>query len=362
MGLAAPAYGAAGRHGRMLELFDSPDADFTIKSHRVVYQIAREVAGGAGSPYAAAAALEKWFRTEGGFVYDETASYGVTGVEPPLVTFLRSRHGYCQMYAGAMTLMLRMLGIPSRQAAGFTNGEYNAQTKTWTVTDHRAHTWVEVFFPGFGWLPFDPTPGRGELDAAYSPVSESYLAGDAAVAFAAAGGSPTLDALRIEALRSEQLEGAAPFAAPGGGGATGFVTERGPNVLSVVALLAAGAVALLLAAKALRRALLFRRRDPRALAAACRRDLAGFLADQRVAVPEGVTPTELGTLLERDFVVDAKPFVRALGAARFGPPAAAADAVAVARRELRTLRRRMRRQLGRSDRARGALSLRSFSA
>ncbi len=68
-----------------------------------------------------------------------------------------TRSGYCQHFAGAMALMLRYLGIPARVAAGFASGTYSKDH--WTVTDHDAHAWVEVWFAGYGWLPFDPTPG-----------------------------------------------------------------------------------------------------------------------------------------------------------------------------------------------------------
>ena len=59
--------------------------------------------------------------------------------------------------------MLRYLGIPSRVAAGFTSGRYDGKSREWTVTDRDAHTWVEVWFRGWGWLPFDPTPSRSGL-------------------------------------------------------------------------------------------------------------------------------------------------------------------------------------------------------
>ena len=86
-----------------------------------------------------------------------------------------------------MALMLRFLGIPTRVAAGFTSGRY--RNGVWTVTDRNAHTWVEVWFPRYGWLPFDPTPGRGELGADYSASSAAFNPGDAAdVAFGGAGG------------------------------------------------------------------------------------------------------------------------------------------------------------------------------
>src|SRR5439155_768497 len=59
-------------------------------------------------------------------------------------------------------------------AEGFTSGQYSNASHTWTVTDHDAHAWVEVWFKGFGWLPFDPTPGRGSLTATYSASSPKF--------------------------------------------------------------------------------------------------------------------------------------------------------------------------------------------
>ena len=81
--------------------------------------------------------------------------------------------GYCQHFAGAMALMLRYLGIPARVAAGFTSGAYDAEQEDWRVNDRNAHTWVEVWFDGYGWLPFDPTPGRGNLGGTYTTSSIS---------------------------------------------------------------------------------------------------------------------------------------------------------------------------------------------
>ena len=61
--------------------------------------------------------------------------------------------------AGAMAALLRFNGIPARVAVGFTTGEKVADG-TWVVTRNDAHAWVEAYFPGVGWVPFDPTPGR----------------------------------------------------------------------------------------------------------------------------------------------------------------------------------------------------------
>ena len=73
-----------------------------------------------------------------------------------------------------MALMLRYLGIPARVAAGFTSGVYDKEREQWSVYDRNAHTWVEVWFDGFGWLPFDPTPGRGTLAGPYSTSSARF--------------------------------------------------------------------------------------------------------------------------------------------------------------------------------------------
>jgi transglutaminase-like putative cysteine protease len=77
----------------------------------------------------------------------------------PLETFLfSSRYGYCQQFAGAMALLLRMGGVPARVSTGFTTGLYDTATKRWVVSDIDAHAWVEAWFPGYGWVKFDPTP------------------------------------------------------------------------------------------------------------------------------------------------------------------------------------------------------------
>ena len=83
----------------------------------------------------------------------------------------RSKLGYCQHFAGSMALMLRYLGIPARVAVGFTSGTW--KNGVWTVTDHDAHAWVEAWFAGYGWLTFDPTPGRGRLAGTYTYASDS---------------------------------------------------------------------------------------------------------------------------------------------------------------------------------------------
>src|SRR6476619_8663360 len=137
-----------------------------------MYDVARRVVGRSTTPYAAVLALESWFRQTGGFRYDESPP-NVDG--PPLVAFVTTtKAGYCQHFGGAMALMPRVLGIPARVAVGFTSGTPDGGD--WIVTDRDAHAWVEVWFAGQGWVPFDPTPGRGVLAGDYSFASGSASA------------------------------------------------------------------------------------------------------------------------------------------------------------------------------------------
>ena len=79
--------------------------------------------------------------------------------DAPLDYFINVSHlGYCQHFAGAMALMLRMAGIPARVATGFTPGGYSTRHKAWIVRDTDAHAWVEVWFDEYGWVAIDPTP------------------------------------------------------------------------------------------------------------------------------------------------------------------------------------------------------------
>ncbi|HUY74469.1 MAG TPA: transglutaminaseTgpA domain-containing protein [Candidatus Dormibacteraeota bacterium] len=77
--------------------------------------------------------------------------------------------GYCEQFATAETLMLRSLGIPARLATGYSTGDYDPVLDQSVVREHDAHAWVEVWFPSFGWVPVDPTPGVSPLAATQFP-------------------------------------------------------------------------------------------------------------------------------------------------------------------------------------------------
>jgi protein-glutamine gamma-glutamyltransferase len=356
-----PEWGTPNRDTLMAS-FLGASGEFEVSVLESVYEVATGVTSGAQSPYEAAALLETWFREAGGFTYDEQPPSPIGGT-PPLVAFVNEdKRGYCQHYAGAMALMLRLLGVPARVAVGFTSGEYDDGDQEWTVKDTNAHAWVEVWFPEFGWIPFDPTPGRGQLTATYALSSGAFNAGDAAnIGFAdrLEGISPTkAEALRAAAERPG-LEGST--LGSGSSGTFTVVRDRGPSLFVLLALVLGGAFAAIVLLKAVRRSARFASRDPRTLASACRRDVVGFLADQGVELPPSATMPEIGAMLDRFYSIDARPFVRDVTLARFGPPERAGSALRGARRELRSIRRGLRRRLGYVSRLRGAASLRSLS-
>ena len=359
-GRTAPAFGSPGREERMLELFTG-GRSAVLAPYFELYRRARDVVGEPANQYAAVVALEAWFRSEGGFRYDE-APPAPPADTPPLVAFaLGHQRGYCQFYAGSMALMLRYLGIPARVAVGFTSGTPNEANTVWTVTDHDAHAWVEVWFPGWGWLPFDPTPGRGQLSSPYSFASgDRFDAAGAAGTFSDAG--PGSFAERFNSLSEARVgEGRIPDV-PGPNSYVPLVRERGESLLRLLVFVAGAAAAAIVLVKAVVRRRRFLTRDGRKLAAACRRDLADFLADQGIELPRSATPRELGVELHRSFAVDADAFVAALSAARYAPPRESRAAARRVRRELRAVRRRLRASLGVPRRLRGAVSLRSLAA
>jgi transglutaminase-like putative cysteine protease len=356
-----PKFGTPNRETLMDIFFNVTwEGDLLMQANRPLYDAARDVVGDAQTPYAATVALVAWFRRDGGFRYDQQPPPPAPN-EPALADFVtRTKRGYCQHYAGAMALMLRYLGVPARVAAGFTSGSYDSDKHEWKVTDHEAHDWVEVYFPGWGWMPFDPTPGRGLLNAAYDPSSPAFDTRDTS----SLQGSTVLDSLRREAQRSQGrpgLESVSGASNRGRGAAATIVHDKGPSIVALAFLVLAAALGFVVGLKALLRALRFARRGPRTLAAAYRKDLVGFLADQGYELPPSATLAEVGEALDRYYAVDAGPFVRSATVARFGRPAQAEDAVVRARRELKRVRRDLKHQLSATSRFRGAVSLRSLT-
>jgi len=117
--------------------------------------LARQIVQTAGSSYDMVVAVERHLKQG----YEYSLDLGTASTMNPVEDFLFVRKtGYCDHYATAMVVLLRTLGIPSRLTTGFIQGEWNDVGGYYTVRQSDAHAWVEVYFPGSGWVMFDPTP------------------------------------------------------------------------------------------------------------------------------------------------------------------------------------------------------------
>jgi transglutaminase-like putative cysteine protease len=154
--------------------------------YAAAYSLAQRLAAGEPTPYAFVERVQQYLQH--GYTYNLDAPISAY----PLETFLfKDKYGYCQQFAGAMALLLRMGGIPARVAVGFTPGTYSASSGEFTVADTDAHAWVEVWFPTYGWVAFNPTP-TATVSSLQKPLGGgSTLPRPAAAGFKDRGGAPT---------------------------------------------------------------------------------------------------------------------------------------------------------------------------
>ncbi len=132
-----------------------------------VRSLAQNIAGRQITPYDKAVAIERWLRDN--IAYDEKLEAPPPGVEASDYILFDTRRAYCNYYATAMVMMLRSLGVPARMATGYAQGELlpeasSAQSARYRVKVEDAHAWVEVFFPLYGWVEFEPTAGQPPLN------------------------------------------------------------------------------------------------------------------------------------------------------------------------------------------------------
>ena len=136
--------------------------------------LAHAAAGGATSAYDKAAALETYLRDT--FTYS-THVANVPAEQDWVDFFLfDSKQGYCDYFATTMVVLLRAQGVPARVASGFAPGDFDLGTGISIVRENHAHTWVEAYFPGYGWITFEPSairpiPTRLEEAPAPAPVA-----------------------------------------------------------------------------------------------------------------------------------------------------------------------------------------------
>jgi hypothetical protein len=186
-------------------------------------------------PYHVAAAIQAYLYSSGGFDY-RTDVRGLCGNEPIVDCFMRTKAGYCEYFATAMVMLLRTQEIPARMVLGYLPGR-QLDDGTWQVDRSAAHAWVEVYFPGYGWVQFDPTPGNSE-----NQQRPTLLEPGAPVPTPAAGAFPSPSFLPNDNPIDPQ-ERRQPSAAPSGTTSTDLRLPLGIMIGLVVLAVILGAVA-----------------------------------------------------------------------------------------------------------------------
>lgn len=121
--------------------------------------------------------------------YNDQIEAPPEGVDPVHYVLFETQAGYCNYYASAMAIMLRSQGVPARVVSGYAQGDFDENSLSYRVRANNAHTWVEVYFPNFGWIQFEPTASIPTVDR-----PETAGGGDA---FASPGISPPSEEDRL---------------------------------------------------------------------------------------------------------------------------------------------------------------------
>ncbi len=205
------------------------------------WRLAQRLKLGAPTSYAFARRVDAYLHR--GFRYDESPAPPRAG-QMPLDAFLfDAKAGYCQHYSGAMALLLRMGGVPARVATGFSPGGYRRSQGEWIVRDRDAHSWVEAWFDGIGWVTLDPTPTATPARSLIAAFARSAQNGSRPSGARDTGARGGFSGRRPAGSRRE-LDPAAPAATPGARGASGGSPWLLPAALAAVVLgLLAGALA-----------------------------------------------------------------------------------------------------------------------
>jgi transglutaminase-like putative cysteine protease len=134
-----------------------------------VRDLVKTLTANESNPYDKAAAIEAYLRTH--ITYDENVSAPPPGRDGVDYTLFDRPAGYCNYYASAMAVMLRAVGIPARVASGYATGDY--QDGSFHVVEANAHAWPEVYFSTYGWIEFEPTANKPEIDRPKKPGDSS---------------------------------------------------------------------------------------------------------------------------------------------------------------------------------------------
>ena len=257
---------------------------------------------GATNPYDEATAIQNYLRDPQNYTYTLTPPTAPEGTDRLWYFLFRSHKGYCEFFASAMGDMLRSLGIPTRLVNGYGPGSFDSATNSFVVRGEDAHTWVESYFPSYGWIPFEPTP---DIAGGYEPITRGSQGQalclrdencDPGVTTTTGGGLPTPSGLP-PGFREPNSSGSGPasfiFRAPDAGTLTTIL-----GVLLALMLLVAAGVARYL--------------RPRTVMGVWKRMIAMSEMAGAKRRP-GETPLELGRRLQRSFPEAAEPVAALAG-------------------------------------------------
>ncbi len=126
-----------------------------------VYALARSLTSTAATPFDEAKAIEAYLRQT--YPYSLEVPMPPGGADVTDYFLFELKTGYCDYYATAMAVLARSVDLPARLVTGYASGVYHAATAEYVVTAADAHAWVEIYFPGTGWVEFEPTANQPEL-------------------------------------------------------------------------------------------------------------------------------------------------------------------------------------------------------
>lgn len=257
---------------------------------RALREIARLHTATAKTEYDKAIALQNWLSDDPGFSYSLTAA--PIGSADALLRFLtKTKSGDCVQYAFAMTVLARLLGMHARLVTGYTQG-FPTTPNTYVVKTTDAHAWPEIFFQGYGWLRFEPTPqGQGSA----RPADYSAPATSTAPLPVLPGGQPTSVPTGNTGNRSKlnQISNVSNAGVGTTAGKRGATTPWTAILLAVLAAIALACGVLAIAAPAAARALAVRPDGNR------RRSGLGFTTALVAVAVAGVVALALYRLLSR---------------------------------------------------------------
>jgi hypothetical protein len=301
-----------------------------------IYRLAKQASAGASTNYDVVRKVGAWL--EANYTYSER----VPNRRYPLESFLfQDKTGYCQQFSGSAALMLRMLGIPVRVASGFAPGTLNKDTREYVVRDLDAHSWIEVWFAGIGWVPFDPTPSLAP--ASSQAASFAPLGGTASAAR-----GDTKDRLRRDQL---QLLGGRPDSSAGGAGLAPTPKKTPWGLVAAAGAVLAAILASIVAV--FRRSRVYRRPLPAVCGDPEVDRLVRLVTRLGLDIDPGTTLYALERRLERLGGPEAAEYARHLRRRRFGDGGEPAPG----RRERRRLRQALAQAVGAGPLARMHLAL-----